>query len=240
MLKRRQIITVGIVAIVGHAVGVAADLASGYAPTVRADLGSITSLALENIAPLLRAKPLDEVRAGHYLAILFIPLGLFGIWQVYQGLRPRQNRLALPFFLAGTFGLIYATFYHGTLGFIARALQAQEQATGTVERAQDITQQSVHFFNSLSEPLGTLLLLVDLVVISLFVLNVWFKETGFPRWMVAVNPLTIQGLLALGIWVAPHPLNQVLWLTVFNLSLAVWYTVTTVVLSRSATEGMSR
>ena len=239
MLRRRQVITVGVVAIIGHAVGVVADLASGYAPMVQAELGSITSLALENIAPLLRAKPLDQVRAGHYLAILFIPLGLFGIWQVYQGLRPHQNRLALPFLLAGTFGLIYATFYHGTLGFIARALQAQEQALTAGERAQDITDQSVLFFNSLSEPLGTLLLLVDLIVVLLFVLNVWFKESYFPRWMIAVNPLTIQGLLTLAIWIAPHSLNQALWLTVFNLSLAIWYTVTTVILSRSTAEASS-
>jgi len=236
MLRRRQIITVGVVAIIGHMVGVVADLASGYAPTVKAELGNITSLALENIAPLLRAKPLDEVRVGHYLAILFIPLGLLGIWQVYQGLRPRQNRLALPFLLVGTFGLIYATFYHGTLGFIARALQAQEQAMGTVDRAQEIMVQSLLYFNSLSEPLGALLLLVDLIVALLFVLNVWFRETFFPRWMVAVNPLTVQGLLAVGIWAAPHPLNQALWLTVFNLSLAIWYAVTTATLSRSAAE----
>ena len=239
MLKRERIITLGFVAITGHAVGVVADLASGYAPMVQAELGSITSLALENIAPLLRAKPLDEIRVGHYLAILFIPLGLFGIWQVYQGLRPHQNRLALPFVLAGTFGLIYATFYHGTLGFVARALQAQEQALGTVERAQEITQQSVLFFNSLSEPLGTLLLLVDLIVTLLFVVNVWFKETYFSRWMVALNPLTIQVVLTLGIWVTPHPLNQALWLSVFNLSLAIWYMVTSVVLSRAATEVVS-
>jgi len=239
MLRRRQIVTVGIVAITGHAVGVVADLASGYAPTVQAELGSITSLALENIAPLLRAKPLDEVRVGHYLALLFIPLGIFGIWQVYQGLRPHQNRLALPFLLAGTFGLIYATFYHGTLGFIAAALQAQQQALATGQFAQDIMHQSVLFFNSLSEPLGALLLLVDLIVVLLFVLNLWFRETFFPRWMIVVNPLTIQGLLALAIWVAPHPLNQVLWLIVFNLSLVIWYTVTTVVLSRSMAEAIS-
>lgn len=236
MLKKGQIIAAGLVAIIGHAVGVVADLATGYAPTVQADLGSITSLALENIAPLLQAKQLDEVRVGHYLAILFIPLGIFGIWQVYQGLRPHQNRLALPFLLAGTFGLIYATFYHGTLGFIAGALQAQQRALATAQFAQDIMHQSVLFFNSLSQPLGALLLLVDLIVVLLYVLNLWFRETSFPRWMIAVNPLTIQGLLTLAIWVVPHPLNQALWLTVFNLSLVIWYTVTTVILSRSMVE----
>lgn len=236
MLGRRRIITLGVMAIVGHAAGVAADLASGYAPAAEVELGAITSLSLGNIAPLLRAKPLDEVLIGHYLAIFFIPLGLFGIWQVYQGLKPQKNRFALPFLLAGTFGLIYASFYHGTLGFVAGALQAQQQALAAGELAQDITRQSVFFFNSLSEPLGTLLLLVDLIVILLFVFNVWFKETFFPRWMIAVNPLTIQGLITILIWFAPHPLNQALWLTVFNLSLAIWYTATTFAYSRAMTE----
>lgn len=236
MQRRRQMITLGVTAIVGHAVGMVADLASGYAPAVEIDLGSITSLSLDNIAPLLRAKPLDEVLIGHYLAIFFIPLGLFGIWQVYQGLKPQKNRFALPFLLAGTFGLIYASFYHGTLGFVAGALQAQEQALAASELAQEITRQGVLYFNSLSEPLGTLLLLVDLIVTLLFVFNVWFRETFFPRWMIAVNPLTIQGLITLAIWIAPHPLNQALWLTVFNLSLAIWYAATTFAYSRTLAE----
>jgi hypothetical protein len=219
------------VAILGHLLGVAADLGTGYAPEVETDLASIASLSLANIAPLLRAKPLDEVLVGHYLAIFFIPLGLFGMWQVYQGLLPRRNRLALPFLLVGSFGLIYAAFYHGTLGFIAAALQA-ESATVAGTPAAKILGTLVAYFNSLSEPLSTVLLLVDVGASLLFASTVGFGNTHFPRWFGAVNPLSIQLLVSALIWLAPHPLEQLLWLTIFNFSLALWYGATTAILLR--------
>lgn len=232
MLRRRNIIILGGLGILGHLLGIVADIGTGYAPGVRTDLASIASLSLANIAPLLQAKPLIEVRIGHYLAIFFIPLGLFGMWQVYRALLPARNRLALPFLLVGGFGLIYATFYHGTLGFIAAALQAQREVATVGEPAPETMRAMLAFFNSLSEPLGSVLMLVDLGASLLFAGAVWFGDTRFPRWLAAVNPLSIQLVLSLLIWFAPHPLQQLLWLTVFNLSLALWYLSTTAVLLR--------
>lgn len=214
-LARKRILVLGAVAITGHLLGLIADLFSGFSPSAQVSLGSVTSLALNNIAPLLAAKPLNEARIGHYLAILFIPLGLCGVYQVYQGLAPRQNKAALLVLLPGSLGLVYATFYHGTLAFIIGALQGGATAS------------LLSYFNSLSEPLSTTLLLADVSVSLTFVYLVLTRETHFQRWMVAINPLTIQMGLSLLIWITPHPVDQALWLTVFNLSLSIWYVFTT-------------
>jgi hypothetical protein len=232
ILTLKQVIVLGSLAVLGHGLGMVADVATGYAPPVEANLTQISSLALDDIAPLLQAKPLGELLIGHYLALFFIPLGLFGIWQVYQGLNPQRNRTAVLFLLTGTFGLIYATFYHGTLGFVAGALQAQDAM------AAGVRPEMLDFFNALSEPLGKVLLLVDAIVSLFFGAIVWLKKTSFPRWLAVFNPLTIQLFLSFFVWLSPHPLNQLLWLTVFNLSLVLWYATTTVVLSRQRkTEG---
>ena len=232
MFSSKRIIILGSLAILGHGLGIVADIASGYAPGVDIVVISIASLSLADVAPLLQSKPLHEVVIGHYLAIFFIPFGLFGIWQVYQAMNPQGNQLATPFMLVGVFGLIYATFYHGTLGFLAGALQAGNELADAGTIGADIWREMILFFNSLSEPLGIVLLLVDLSASLLFVANVWIRDTQFPRWMAGVNPLSIQLLISVLIWLVAHPLKQLLWLTVFNLSLALWYITTTVVLWR--------
>jgi hypothetical protein len=219
-LVRKRILILGTVAILGHLLGIIADLLSGFSPSTQVSLGNVTSLSLNNIAPLLAAKPLNEARIGHYLAILFIPLGLCGVYQVYQGLAPRQNKAALLVLLPGSLGLVYATFYHGTLAFVIGALQ------------EGVDTPLLSYFNSLSEPLSTILLLADVSVSLSFVYVVLSRETHFQRWMAAVNPLTIQLALSLLIWITPHPVDQALWLTVFNLSLSIWYAVTTWTLAR--------
>lgn len=231
-LQSRHVILFGLVAIAGHLLGVLADVYSGFVPSVDAQLGPVTSLSLANIAPLLRAKPLAQARIGHFLAIFFIPLGLSGIWQVFTGLDPSRNKLSLVFLVSGMLGIIYATFYHGTLAFVVGALQAQPLATGGSSGINPI--DLVEYFNSLSEPLSWVLLMADLLVSLLYVFLVWARPTSFPRWMAVVNPISIQLVLSLLILAAPHPVSQLLWLTVFNASLAIWYIVTTTVLSRGA------
>lgn len=228
---KKRIVILGILAVGGHLVGVVADVYSGYVPSVKVDLGTIASLSFENIAPLLSAKPLAEARVGHFLAIVFIPMGIFGIYQVYLGLRPGGTAASLLFFVPGVLGLILASFYHGTLAFVIAALHARLDVAGSQHAGA--LDAHVAYVNSLSEPLSAVLLAADVLITLAYVYIVLFRSTLFPRWMAAVNPLTVQLMISVLIWVAPHPLNQLLWLTVFNLSLATWYVVTTLVLSSS-------
>jgi hypothetical protein len=229
--QRKGLIVLGLIAIGGHLVGVAADIYSGYVPSVDVQLGSITSIALENIAPLFITKSLAQARIGHYLAIFFIPLGLAGILQVFLASKPSQNKLAFTFLAMGVLGIVYATFYHGTLAFVIGALQQSSFELGGayVAGANDF----VDYFNSLSEPLGRVLLGADVLVSSLYVLIVLRGSTHFSRWMAAYNPVVIQLVLSSLILIAPQPLNQLIWLTVFNASMVLWYLGLTLVLSRN-------
>lgn len=231
-VQKKWFIVLGLIAVAGHLLGIAADLYSGFVPSVNVSLGPITSLSLDNIAPLFEAKSLAQARIGHYLAIFFIPLGILGIWQIFLGLDPAGNNQAFAFLVLGTLGIVYATFYHGTLAFIIGALQHQSlnMSGSSAESSADL----VVYFNSLSEPLGLVLLIADFLVSGIFAAIVLYRETFFPKWMAAFNPVTIQLTLSLLILVVPHPLSQLVWLTVFNTSLAIWYSGVTVALSRSA------
>jgi len=233
LLKHRKgLIILGLIAIAGHSTGVAADIFSGYAPGVDAQLGPITSLSLDNIAPLFVAKSLPHARLGHYLAIIFIPFGLTGILMVFLGLAPSENKLAYAFLAMGGLGIIYATFYHGTLAFIIGALQQSSIEFGSSSGVE--TRQLVCYFNSLSEPLGQVLLIADMLVSCLFAFIVLRKKTHYPKWMAVYNPVVIQLALYISFLIAPHPLNQLIWLTVFNVSMVVWFVGLTIVLARGS------
>jgi hypothetical protein len=238
MPAKKWFFMLGAIAIFGHLVGMAADLYSGFAPSVDLSLGPITSLSLENIAPLFAAKDLAQALTGHYLAIFFIPLGILGIWQVVLGLSPKINWGTAIFLILGTLGIVYATFYHGTLAFITAIIQHQSAVAGT--DAVSLADGLLKYANSLSEPLGTVLLIANFLVSGLYAVLVLFRKTFFPRWMAAFNPVSIQLALSALIWLLPQPLNQLLWLIVFNGSMAIWYVGTTRVLTKRGAEPSSR
>lgn len=229
-VPKRGLILLGLIGIVGHVVGMAADLYSGFVPALNIELGPITSLSLDSIAPLFEAKSLAQARIGHYLAILFIPLGAAGVWQVFLILNPSNNSAAFVFLGLGALGVIYGAFYHGTLAFVIAALQAGSVQLSTPGGGPTLL---IDYVNSLSEPLSLLLLGTDFSVSLIYGLMVASGRSLFPRWMAAYNPLVIQLILNGIILLAPASFVQVLWLTVFNSSLAIWYTGTTIIIASS-------
>lgn len=57
-----------------------------------------------------------------------------------------------------------------------------------------------------------------------------FRETHYPRWFAVANPLVVQGVTGAIALVAPLELRVVLVVTVYNLSLLVFYALSTVLL----------
>lgn len=237
LFSKKLFLIFGLTAIVAHLVGIAADLYSGVAPEVNTSLGSITSLSLENIGPLFANKLLEEARIGHYLAIFAIPIGLAGIVQVFLALNPFRNRLALLFLIPGALGVIYGTFYHGTLAFVIGAVQLE---TLQRELLDGGSFTPVTYFNSLSAPLGTVLLITDFLVSGVLCHN----HTDPTN---ALSPLDCRSQSHLDSVSnesahsgSTPPANKIVWLTVFKASFALWYSWTTITLLRGtalASEG---
>ena len=222
MRTKSVLLWFGALAILGHVAGMAADVYSGFTPGARVDLGSATLLSFGEIAPLLAANSLSDARTGHYLAVLFIPLGIFGVLQVVAALRPRRHPEALAVLLLGVLTVAYGTFFHGSLAFVTGALHGEAVL--------------LPYFNSLSEPFGRLLLAGNVAVSLLFALIVAFRSTAFPRAFALWNPLVIQLGLLVVIAVSPYPLDHLLWLTLFNASLALWYLGCTAAIAQAGPE----
>ena len=213
----------GLLGVVGMAMGVAADLASGYATGSSGEVVSAFSvLALENLDPFLAAKPFGQVVVGHYLAVLGIPLGIFGFWQVYRGIRPAGRWLPRLVWFLGVWGFVVGTVFHASFAFVVAGIQA-DTGTGSLE-------PMLARFATVFEPVGLLLVAVMTVALVLLFYLVAFRETRYPRWFALVNPLLLQAVAAAIALVAPEPVRIVLVVTAYNLSVLLFFVVSTALL----------
>ena len=217
---RSNVRIAGVLGTLGMVLGVAADLASGYATGRTAEVVTPFSVLLvENLDPFLAAKPYDQVVAGHYLAIVGIPLGLLGLWSVYRGVRPAGGPLPRLAWLLGAWAFVVGTVFHASFAFVVGAIQAGAAGGALLAR-----------YAVVFEPVG--LLLVVTMGVALLVLGylVAFRETHYPRWFVVLNPLVIQALTASVALVAPEPVRIALIVTAYNLSVLVFFAVSTALL----------
>lgn len=211
---RTKLRVAGVLGSLGMALGVAADLASGYATgATAAILTPFSVLSLENLSPFLLTKPYWQVVAGHYLAIVGIPLGLLGFWQVYRAIRPAGGWLPRLVWLLGAWGFVVGTVFHAAFAFVIAGLQADANA-GPLD-------PMLARFATVFEPVGLALVgVMTLALVGLFYL-VAFRETRYPRWFAALNPLVVQALTAGLALLAPEAIRVALIVTAYNLSVLV-------------------
>ncbi|HKJ58896.1 MAG TPA: DUF6796 family protein, partial [Halobacteriales archaeon] len=204
------------------------DLASGYSLSGAADVTTAYSvLSISNLSPFLASKPPEQVVLGHYLAILGIPLGLFGLWQVYRAIQPAGWVLSRGVWFLSVFGFVAGTVFHSTFAFVTFGVQAAASVPPEREPAMETMFAR---FELAFEPLALLLLAVMGVAFLLIFVAIAFRRTHYPRWFALVNPLLIQAVTGVAALVAPVELRIFLIVTAYNLSVLVFFLVSTVLL----------
>lgn len=230
-LHGNQLRLAGLLGVIGMTLGVAADVASGYSLQGTTSITTAFSvLALENLEPFLLSKSTSAVVLGHYLAILGIPIGLFGFWHVYQAIEPAGWALSRSVWFLGVFAYVAGTVYHGTFAFITFGVQAADTA---LPGADPVMRTMLERFALVFEPLGMLLVGVMVVALSLIFFAIAFRETHYPRWFAFANPLVIQAVTGLLALISPLELRLFFIVTAYNLSLLLFYAMSTALLWNS-------
>ena len=215
----------GIIAILAALLGVIADLALQYT-TNAAHLLSKQSLYLLDVPP-------SRLFLGHYLGIAAILFEIIGFWQIYRGLQPAGERLALPFLLISSFGAMLGAAYHATFIFVGLTLQAQSAGT---EAARQIFSALLDSFNSARIGLA-IPALFGIVVSSLwYALIVGFRASTYPRWMAICNPLVFL-LLIVVLTIGVPSLALVLAPTALNLSHLLFFICSTATMWKATGRG---
>lgn len=227
-VEHNRIRIAGLLGVLGMGLGVLADLASGYSLQGAADVTTAFSvLSLETLSVFLVSKPTTEVILGHYLAILGIPLGLFGLWQVYRGIEPAGRWLARGAWFLGVFGYVVGTLFHGTFAFVTFGVQAADSAPSAAEQTM---WTMLERFALAFEPLALILVILMTVGFGLIFVAIAFRETYYPRWFAFANPLIFQAVTGGVALLGPVELRVFLVVTAYNLSLVVFYALSTALL----------
>jgi hypothetical protein len=151
-----------------------------------------------------------------------------GLWHAYRALRPAGEKLSSVILALGTFGYVIGVSFHTTFSFLGSALRSASAAGGgQTERAfWDL----IATFEDFTVPLALIFIATMLVVSALILFAIAFRETCYPRWVSLLTPIPVQLVLTLLALVVPPPIRALLIVTAYNVSLLVFYAVSTAVL----------
>ncbi len=164
--------------------------------------------------------PLENIRFGHYLGVLFIPFELVGFLQVFYALRPSKSKLLIPLIAATIYVMVIGVAYHGMVGIGGIYLKTAGGAAVT---------EHFPFIVSCFEPLGFVLFLVFLFISFSLSYLIYFKKTLYPKWVAFTAPFFSYLVIVL-VYLINKPIGSALMVAGFNLSIFVLLLVSTVVL----------
>ena len=165
--------------------------------------------------------PIPEWRitAGHFLAVLFVPLYLFGYWHVYLSLRKGSKRLAKAVLVTALFAFVIGGIWIGSRAMLAIIVQSKAEAGQALKVSFDrLLEAYDRYMKSLLQVLRVLVLMLS----AFFVWAVLKGGTLYPKWMAIFNPIVLLALVFLTYVLIP-PVGYVLTPTAMNVAHLVFF-----------------
>ena len=127
-------------------------------------------------------KPESELTAGHFFAVVGIPLYFVGMWHIAEMLKPAGEKLSRALFLIGSFGFIY-----GAMWMSSRAM------IGSVAHYPDLIKDTnlVSLYELRLETLLQVIRITTLVISIIYIKMVLSGNSRYPKWMAATSPIVL-------------------------------------------------
>ena len=164
---------------------------------------------------------------GALIGVFATPLVLAGFWQVYRGLHGANQSLALTTGLLFAIASVIGAFVHGTFYYMGEYVQALNKVDDASQPV--IADMIARHRNVLIASYAPLLILIVIASI-LFSIQVGSGQTAFPRWMAAVNPVTMTVLWLLLKRVLPPVVRDWTEGAGFNIAYLAFFAYTTITL----------
>lgn len=169
----------------------------------------------------------DRMIWGALLGVFASPLVLAGFWQIYHGLSGANEFLGLTSVIMFAIASVIGSFVHGTfyyMGEYIHALNKVDQQSQTII-ADMITRHRKVLIISYAP-----VLIIILIASTLFSILVATNQTLFPKWMAAVNPVTLTIAWLITKRILPKPIAESLEGAGFNIAYFIFFTCTTITL----------
>ena len=171
--------------------------------------------------------PPNRMIWGALLGVFSTPLILTGYWQVYQGLSGANETIALTTILLFGSATVIGAFVHGTFYYMGEYVQALNKVD---EHSQVIIADMIGRHRKVLIITYAPVLIFIIIASILFSFLVATKETLFPVWMAAVNPVTATIAWLLIKRILPKLITDSLEGAGFNIAYFIFFTCTTLTL----------
>jgi len=123
-----------------------------------------------------------RLTAGHFFAVVGVPLYLVGMWHIAQMLKPAGEKLSNILFLIGSFGFLYGAMWMSSRASIGSLVHYPELIANTT---------LVELYRLRSETLLQVIRVTTLVISGIYVYMVLTGKSRYPKWMATTSPIVL-------------------------------------------------
>lgn len=155
---------------------------------------------------------------GTFLGVVALPFQTFGLVPLYVGLKPSGRVLPIIVVVMNAHALLMGVAFHMQYAFIGSGWRLHYNA----DPGNTITSEMVSKFDSYWKILIIIMLIEILLSSSIYVWILLKRNTLFPKWMAALNPLCIVFFILPIIIIIPAPAGGYIAPAILNLSTIVF------------------
>ncbi len=123
-----------------------------------------------------------RLTAGHFFAVVGMPLYFVGMWHIAQMLKPAGEKLSNILFLIGSFGFLFGAMWMSSRASIGSLVHYPELIANT---------NLVELYQLRSETLLQVIRITTLVISGIYVYLVLTGKSRYPKWMAATSPIVL-------------------------------------------------
>ena len=137
----------------------------------------------------------QRLTAGHFFAVIAVPLYFVGVWHIGEMLRPAGQKLSTVFKFIGWYGFLY-----GAMWMSSRAM------IGSIAHHPDLIADTnlVGLYELRLESLLQVIRITTLIISGIYIKMVLTGKTRYPKWMAATSPIVLLIISIALFFVAPR------------------------------------
>jgi len=181
---------------------------------------------LSDSEKMIKLSP-NRMMWGALTGVFATPLVLIGFWQVHQGLSGANVWVIGA--TVGLFGIasVIGAFVHGSFFYMGEYVHALNDVN---EDSQDVITKMLERHKKVLIFTYAPLLLFIIIASAIFSTTVWSGETLFPKWMAAINPVTMTIVWMLVKHILPQFIRDWTEGAGFNIAYVAFFAFTTITL----------
>ena len=136
-----------------------------------------------------------RLNAGHFFAVIGVPLYFVGVWHIAEMIKPAGERMSRALFLIGAFGFLYGAMW-----------MSSRSSIGSLVHHADLIKDTnlIALYNLRCESLLNVIRITTLVISIMYIKQVLTGQTRYPKWMAATSPIVLLVMNFIILLIAPE------------------------------------